>query len=424
MTFPLRAGLALVFPLLFAFSGCSIDTSDANPFGAERGSASEQAIAHGSCTDSCGGESADGCWCDDACEQWGDCCEDYVAVCEAPAPVCTADSQCGAGETCVLETEGCCSGADEPCLMVWPVCTGTCEAGVDNTCGSDADCPNGYCESTTCAGLDCPTSGICITPDCDDDSAAVCLVMAPTCPAGMNAAIRTGCWECVDARTCSASCPHLICLPGSQPVDTDGDGCQDVCESYCPVVDCPTGTHAVDTDADSCDDICKPDDGGACLSDAGCGVGELCAVIETNGCCMPNELCEFAFPQCSGQCVPENPPQFDCSTNADCDGSMFCALENEETCGGPGLCRPLSEFCYQVMAPVCGCNGVTFNNDCYAHAAGVNVNHDGACDAPPPPAPDSCAESCGGEAPSGCWCDDQCASLGDCCADIGDVCPA
>ena len=35
---------------------------------------------------------------------------------------------------------------------------------------------------------------------------------------------------------------------------------------------------------------------------------------------------------------------------------------------------------------------------------------------------DSCQGNCGGQAPSGCWCDDQCAAFGDCCHDKAPVC--
>lgn len=34
-----------------------------------------------SCEGACGGQSADGCWCDSACAYYGDCCEDKAAVC-------------------------------------------------------------------------------------------------------------------------------------------------------------------------------------------------------------------------------------------------------------------------------------------------------------------------------------------------------
>jgi hypothetical protein len=34
----------------------------------------------------------------------------------------------------------------------------------------------------------------------------------------------------------------------------------------------------------------------------------------------------------------------------------------------------------------------------------------------------SCVDTCGAQAPAGCWCDDQCAAYGDCCADKAAVC--
>jgi hypothetical protein len=39
-----------------------------------------------------------------------------------------------------------------------------------------------------------------------------------------------------------------------------------------------------------------------------------------------------------------------------------------------------------------------------------------------PNAPNSCSGQCGGQAGSGCWCDDLCASFGDCCQDYWSVC--
>jgi hypothetical protein len=45
------------------------------------------------------------------------------------------------------------------------------------------------------------------------------------------------------------------------------------------------------------------------------------------------------------------------------------------------------------------------------------------CDGQQPPDGGSCAGFCGGEAPEGCWCDDQCDSFGDCCPDVCDDCP-
>ncbi len=39
-----------------------------------------------SCAGACGGQAPGGCWCDDLCEQFGNCCDDKVAVCGGAAP--------------------------------------------------------------------------------------------------------------------------------------------------------------------------------------------------------------------------------------------------------------------------------------------------------------------------------------------------
>jgi|GEM_PF-2210609 len=46
-----------------------------------------------------------------------------------------------------------------------------------------------------------------------------------------------------------------------------------------------------------------------------------------------------------------------------------------------------------------------------------------ACNDAPTPA-DSCEGNCGSKAPSGCWCDEECAKYGDCCSDKKDACDA
>ena len=42
---------------------------------------SSMALASGSCEGYCGGKAYGGCWCDNLCEQLGDCCDDYNSVC-------------------------------------------------------------------------------------------------------------------------------------------------------------------------------------------------------------------------------------------------------------------------------------------------------------------------------------------------------
>lgn len=46
-----------------------------------------------SCVDSCGGQAPGGCYCDDQCEQFGDCCSDFTAECLEPDPEPEPDPQ-------------------------------------------------------------------------------------------------------------------------------------------------------------------------------------------------------------------------------------------------------------------------------------------------------------------------------------------
>jgi hypothetical protein len=64
-----------------------------------------------------------------------------------------------------------------------------------------------------------------------------------------------------------------------------------------------------------------------------------------------------------------------------CGAGAFCEMP-ANTCSSAdlgGTCVPIPDVCTQNVDPVCGCDGVTYYNDCARLAALVNKAHDGSC---------------------------------------------
>lgn len=77
-----------------------------------------------------------------------------------------------------------------------------------------------------------------------------------------------------------------------------------------------------------------------------------------------------------------------CRTNEECDPNgdfgLYCAFEMDACEAYPGLfgtCEITAGHCHdRLPAMVCGCDGVTYYNECYARQHGVNLLHEGPCD--------------------------------------------
>lgn len=88
-----------------------------------------------------------------------------------------------------------------------------------------------------------------------------------------------------------------------------------------------------------------------------------------------------------------------------CGEGEYCDYAAGDGCfvaDGAGVCRAVPEVCIEVFAPVCGCDGNTYSNSCFAAAAGASVVHDGECEAEPE------RQACGGFAGLSCGDDEFC----------------
>lgn len=74
---------------------------------------------------------------------------------------------------------------------------------------------------------------------------------------------------------------------------------------------------------------------------------------------------------------PRPPP---CSSSADCPPDGFC--EKPDCAAALGRCQRRPFFCDDAAQPTCGCNNVTYWNDCLRRSAGEKAAVSGECGEP------------------------------------------
>ena len=65
-----------------------------------------------------------------------------------------------------------------------------------------------------------------------------------------------------------------------------------------------------------------------------------------------------------------------------CPTDQFCSYGPGDECGAtdkPGHCMAKPAACPRIVAPVCGCDGKTYNNGCEAATSLTGVKDNGAC---------------------------------------------
>jgi hypothetical protein len=312
----------------------------------------------------------------------------------SPTPhACDVTNPCPPGQLCELPAGVCASGLDRGmCTPVPDFCFDT-----EPVCGCDgltygSDCLRRAARVQKAADGPCPVQEC--GGDCDCYAtrtfAASCPLLCPSCGSY---------WSCEDGH-CIEHC-GMIPLDGCDALCAQNEVCP--AQAYCakPVGGCD-GPGACRPRPAGCPDVFDP----VCGCD-GQTYGNACEAASAGVAVATRGECRAICGTLAGIACPDD---------------QFCEFPPGtcEIVDQGGVCVEVGGACPLVIDPVCGCDGVTYGNDCMRLASRVNLRHRGAC------APD-CGTLLGIPCPDGQFCDlppGTCnvADLGGVCVEVGEVC--